>query len=301
MFNTLVSMSVFTTICCIYTYVKTKFGKDIYILDKEGKPELLFGEPQLRYSKTTMLSFITFAFYILVAFSQISASLSIFSAQCPNSTIDAVSQLKVVGLTILPWAVIFGVLTVILNILPGWKSPFSNTFGYIFARILGIRKLMGKLLLHYDENGVADDELKITDDIRKAIRTVRPIFDDPSMLINQVNTDTFDKFWKTMTVGKIFKTDADVKKTYGQSLDDLRKELQGFVLMKDNIAELVWFLLAGVFTVSVVSFNVSRIPCPGSVSQVQADANDAATPDDDGDSDNETQTDPSDVPPPVSV
>ena len=64
MFNTLVSMSVFTTICCIYTYVKTKFGKDIYILDKEGKPELLFGEPQLRYSKTTMLSFITFAFFV---------------------------------------------------------------------------------------------------------------------------------------------------------------------------------------------------------------------------------------------
>ena len=36
-------------------------------------------------------------------------------------------------ITAIPWIVIFGVLSILLKIFPGWLMPFSNTFGYGIA------------------------------------------------------------------------------------------------------------------------------------------------------------------------
>ena len=44
--------------------------------------------------------------------------------------------------TFIPWVIIFGLLNISLMMFPSWKSPFSNTVGYLFARLGGVRELL---------------------------------------------------------------------------------------------------------------------------------------------------------------
>ena len=44
--------------------------------------------------------------------------------------------------TFIPWVVIFGLLNIALMMFPGWKAPFSNTFGYLVVKAAGIRSLL---------------------------------------------------------------------------------------------------------------------------------------------------------------
>jgi len=48
--------------------------------------------------------------------------------------------------TLIPWMLIFGILNVVLLFFPGWLSPFSNTFGYGFAKLMGVNSLLDQIL-----------------------------------------------------------------------------------------------------------------------------------------------------------
>ena len=48
--------------------------------------------------------------------------------------------------TLLPWILIFGVLSAVLIAAPGWKAPFSNTVGYLFVKMSGGEKCLIDLL-----------------------------------------------------------------------------------------------------------------------------------------------------------
>jgi len=58
--------------------------------------------------------------------------------------------------TIVPNLFMFGVLFAILTIMPGWKSPFANTFGYAVLRLLGVNDLMRKLMKSPAEMAAAE-------------------------------------------------------------------------------------------------------------------------------------------------
>ena len=45
-------------------------------------------------------------------------------------------------ITIVPWLLIFGVMHLFLTMFPGWLSPFSNTFGYLVVKLMGLPELM---------------------------------------------------------------------------------------------------------------------------------------------------------------
>ena len=44
--------------------------------------------------------------------------------------------------TVLPFVLIFMVIFMLLRTFPSWKFPFSNTFGYLLTRLLGIKTLL---------------------------------------------------------------------------------------------------------------------------------------------------------------
>ena len=58
--------------------------------------------------------------------------------------------------TIIPNLFMFGALFAILTIMPGWKSPFANTFGYAVLRLLGVNDLMRKLMKSPAEMAAAE-------------------------------------------------------------------------------------------------------------------------------------------------
>ena len=103
-------------------------------------------------------------------------------------------------ITIVPWLLIFGTMQLFITIFPGWMSPFSNTFGYLVAKLMGLPELM-KLIVVPQGTG----------EVERALLNVTT---DDSLLINQFSTESvvettatngvlskerpiFDKAWRS--------------------------------------------------------------------------------------------------------
>lgn len=77
-----------------------------------------------------------------VLLSQFYFNMTLISKVCSGN----IKKTYTAMVTFLPWLLIFGTIVVMLYIFPGWKRPFSNTFGYIVTKIAGINELLFKLL-----------------------------------------------------------------------------------------------------------------------------------------------------------
>ena len=180
-------------------------------------------------------------------------------------------------ITILPWTIIFGVLHLFLTIFPGWLSPFSNTFGYLVAKLMGLPDLINKILV------------PITGD--EASAALISVSTDSSLLINQFSPEPFtekkdaagvkimyegkpmteqkkfDDAWEKLQLGKIIKQDEDLKIIMKNA--DAKKELYKFVDMKYIISEYVWNILTG-FLVTSISYNyILNTGCAKSPKEMQ--------------------------------
>ena len=156
-------------------------------------------------------------------------------------------------ITIVPWLLIFGTMQLFITIFPGWMSPFSNTFGYLVAKLMGLPELM-KLIVVPQGTG----------EVERALLSVTT---DDSLLINQFSTESvvettatngvpskerpiFDKAWRSLQDAGIinkFATDKKEDESY-------RKKLYKFVEMKYTISDYVWNMLTGLLVTSV-SYN----------------------------------------------
>ena len=69
--------------------------------------------------------------------------------------------------TIMPNLFIFGLLLMIMLFFPGWKSPFSNTLGYIIVKFAGAQETFVNMLKQSGNN-----------------KLLSMVYEDPSMMIN---------------------------------------------------------------------------------------------------------------------
>ena len=153
-------------------------------------------------------------------------------------------------ITIIPWIAIFGSLSVLLKIFPGWLIPFSNTFGYGVARLGGINKLFEKIL-------VSDTKTK-SKELNKALQN---IYSDQSLLINQVGIDNFDTFWDSLKNANMLNADVT---------SEDKKQFRSFVNLKTLISEFIWFLLVGLLTISASYNYIINIACEKSLASMKA-------------------------------
>jgi hypothetical protein len=165
-------------------------------------------------------------------------------------------------ITLIPWLLIFGVLHLCLILFPGWMSPFSNTFGYLVAKLMGLPELMKEIIVP-----------GATGEIQRAILSVTA---DDSLLINQFSPEAqidqpnlkdgkpipgqapliktrpiFDTAWKNLQEAGV------IRKVYTKGAKEeetKRNELYKFVDMKYTVSEYVWNMLTG-FLVTSVSYN----------------------------------------------
>lgn len=146
-------------------------------------------------------------------------------------------------ITIVPWLLIFVVLQFVLYMFPGWLVPFSNTFGYIIVKLMGLSDVMKEILVDSVEAS-KDSNASGSGEIARALENVRS---DNSLLINQFDVDesNFDAAWTKLVNGKIIKPAVT---------DTIKKQILNFVKYKFMISEYVWNILAGFFVTSV-SYN----------------------------------------------
>ena len=156
--------------------------------------------------------------------------------------------------TALPWGVVFGGLVGLLIIFPGWLSPFSNTFGYLAAKLSGVSTLLDKILKPKFVNPKTATNDKI------AAEALQQIYDDKSLLVNQITLENFDSFWTRMTNANLFNKNAI----------DFKEQLRNLVRLKNLVAYYVWFMLSGALITSMSYNYIVGVGCQKSAKQMQA-------------------------------
>lgn len=121
--------------------------------------------------------------------------------------------------TFLPWVFIFGSMVLALSMFPQWKNPFSNTFGYLVARLAGGTSSLLDLLKPGSET------------------SLHYVYNNPSLLINQFTPLNFD------TVLQSLQNELAVT-------EDKKEAFRKIVKLKDVISEWIWYLLTASVVIS---------------------------------------------------
>lgn len=163
---------------------------------------------------------------------------------------------SVLYITIIPWIMIFVVLHSFLYLFPGWMTPFSNTFGYLVARLMGLPDLMDKILAPIDNDKTNQALLNVSNDSSILINQFMP--ESFTTEIDENNNEKkvrkkFDNAWDKLKVGKILNIPENTTDDPNKE-KKLKDKLYGFVHMKYCISEYVWNILTG-FLVTSVSYN----------------------------------------------
>ena len=177
--------------------------------------------------------------------------------------------------TVLPWFLVLGALKAALVVFPGWLSPFSNTFGYIFVSAMtDLKDVFNNILTPQFDlapkpaggdggggkqtggSGGGNDSADIPkDDVankRDIGRALEQIYTDQSILLNELNLDNLDRFWDSFKESKLLRASAQV-----EDLDKIRK----FLRLKDIVGEFVWLVLCGLLVVSISYNYILNIGC----------------------------------------
>lgn len=160
-------------------------------------------------------------------------------------------------ITIIPWIIIFGFLNMLLMIFPGWLSPFSNTFGYLVTKLLGIGDLFNDILSSKFEKDNTPQNMKV------AAEALEHIYADKSVLINEITQENFDTFWSRMSSAGLFKKNAS----------EFKERLRYLVKVKDTVAEFIWYLLTGGLVTSVSYNFMVNSDCSKSVDELETNVN----------------------------
>jgi len=106
--------------------------------------------------------------------------------------------------TLVPWVFIFGIMMALLIAIPAWKSAFANVVGYyvVYNRANEILNQLydipADIQMKIDGEKTTDPEQKVM--LRKAAASVVKMMTNPSIVINYMVPENFEKFWETTLV-----------------------------------------------------------------------------------------------------
>jgi hypothetical protein len=214
---------------------------------------IFIGYSYYKYSKngeiTPGANVAIFAFLVIC---QGFINLGISSSICQG----AAQPVSALVATLLPWILVLGLLKVLLYLFPGWLIPFENTFGYIFVTIVtDISDVFNDVLTpHYNIQAYTNSDSSIPksnelDELEKLKkrdlgRALEQLYTDQSIVLNELNMDNLDDFWKDSTESQLIQT----------GKDDKKEKIKNFILMKSIVGEFVWLILTGFLIVSI-SYN----------------------------------------------
>ena len=211
------------------TYFLAKF----FFIDRKGPP----------VPSGTGGTILSLMYVVLVVGSQLFINVR-NSAELCNDTPQIVTSFIY---TIIPNFFILGLIMVLMKILPGWKSPFSNTIGYLVVYMLGV-------------GGAFADLLKS----KKTGELIQKICDNQAIVINEITPFNFELFLNKMNKDKLLKSGYRSKPAY--------HKLWKFVVLKDSIAEFMWIGLCGALVISTTFNALLEISCDIPTAQRKAAA-----------------------------
>ena len=203
-----------------------------------GLTILYYTLKSLLENKKTALKVISIIYYLLLVGGIIGLIIAQIMATCGNVEFSQVFS------SYIPWTVllIFGAL---LKVCPGWKAPFSNTFGYLVAKLMGVNETL---------NSVLNTNYKSKD--------IQKIYNDPSILINTLTPINFFQGVKKMVTDNLFNTKSN---NYSNHIAKLNK----IVKVKDDVAECIWYLFVGGLVSSMTTTQLANLGCTYTSQQME--------------------------------
>lgn len=227
---------------------------------------LFGGYAYYKYKKNGVLSGgITFLFFLVLIIGEYFINLAMSKDICGFD-----QEKTALIATVLPWFIVLGALKAALVVFPGWLTPFSNTFGYMFvSAATDLKDVFGSILTPQfdlappkdgggggggqkgggdstgglqDSADVPEDSVKNKQDIGRALEQ---IYTDQAILLNELSLDNLDRFWDSFKESKLIRPSAKV-----EDLEKIRK----FLILKSIVGEFVWLVLCGMLVVSI-SYN----------------------------------------------
>jgi hypothetical protein len=214
-----------------------------------------------KYTKNGVLSGgITFLFFLVLIIGEYFINLAMSKDICGFD-----QEKTALIATVLPWFIVLGVLKAALVVFPGWLTPFSNTFGYMFvSAVTDLKDVFNNILTpQFDlapaapetgaQKGGSDGGLQDSADIpkddvknkRDIGRALEQIYTDQSIILNELGLDNLDRFWDSFKESRLIRPSAKI-----EDLEKIRK----FLMMKTIVGEFVWLFLCGLLVVSI-SYN----------------------------------------------
>jgi hypothetical protein len=192
----------------------------------------------------------TLGYIIFIVLIQIWFNFKNAQAVCNGS---AQNLFSVLMYTFIPNFLVLGSVIALTSAFPGWLSPFSNTFGYLFISCLGLSRKFNALVA---DNGNA---------------LLTKICADHSLVINEMTPDNYEDFMKTLA--KKSKNNSQIFKSNYANMPEYNK-LYELVVIKDLIAEYIWYVMAGCLTISISSHSIANIQCEYSTEEMKKTAMD---------------------------
>lgn len=177
-------------------------------------------------------------FFIFTIITQLISNIFLTKSIC-NDDIQWVVSI----IALIPWAFLL-IFKLIITLLPGWLRPFSNTIGYFVVLMFGIKKLFINILKPTDKNNQA----------------LLDIYINPSLLINEITEENFDKFWISSK---------NIIKPEFYNNNTIKDKLLYMVKLKYIVSETIWYFLFGFLITAITNNYISSVKCNISVETLQ--------------------------------
>jgi septin family protein len=132
-------------------------------------------------------------------------------------------------------------------------SPFSNTVGYFFAYVTGVNSLFKSILKDRKTLNLGPKQADM-------LTAINNVYEDKSLLINSMTLTNLPLWWENMSKGGLLKQGAN---------NTHYKDLMGFIKLKTEIAEFMWYALTGVLVTSVSYNSIVNSGCSQSVEEME--------------------------------
>jgi hypothetical protein len=217
------SLGVFAGITAIYFSLKYILIENYDIINGGGYPHGL----------SNVLNSV---YYVLIVFAQYYINVQNSYTKCGESQIY-----HSVVYTIIPNVLIFGLLTTMLDMFPGFLKPFSNTIGYFFVYWLGgISGIFNKMLVSKDKS-----------------RYIQQVYDDNSMMINEITTGKYGNIMNFFREGAKPGNNQIFNTNYKMHLPKVFNR----VVIKDLISKFIWYALVGGLVISTSFNSIMNMEC----------------------------------------
>ena len=184
---------------------------------------------------------LTIIYLVIMILLQLSTNLQNAKEKCGGTP----QIIPAINYTIMPNLFIFGGLLMAMMFFPGWKAPFSNTIGYLCVMGAGIKETFTNVLK--------------TDSNNKLLKMV---YRDPSMMINEMTPENFNLF--------ISKMGSPPNSILSSNYKKHLPELYNLVVIKDRIAEWLWYMFTGYLVIQNSNSYIMSIKCKRTPDELEA-------------------------------